>query len=79
MTAKPTSPDWLRPLPRVIVIPQVMTIKTLWDVRELVERHLPAETRKKSTWVKSGHRDAFGHVRFAPESGHDTDIARCRQ
>jgi hypothetical protein len=34
----------------VIVIPQAMTIKTLWDVRELVERHLPAETSKKSTW-----------------------------
>jgi hypothetical protein len=22
----------------------------------------------------SGHHDAFGHVRFAPESGHGTDM-----
>jgi hypothetical protein len=28
-----------------------MTLKTLADVRELVHRHLPAETRKKSTWL----------------------------
>jgi hypothetical protein len=42
--------DWSRPLPRVLVIPKVMTLKTLADVRELIERHLPAETRKKSTW-----------------------------
>jgi hypothetical protein len=27
-----------------------MTLKTLADVRELIEHHLPAETRKKSTW-----------------------------
>jgi hypothetical protein len=50
MTAKRPTPDWLRPLPRQLVIPKVMTLKTLWDVRELVERHLPVETRKKSTW-----------------------------
>ena len=50
MTAKPPPQDWLRPLPRPLVISKVMTLKTLWDVRELVERHLPAETRKKSTW-----------------------------
>jgi hypothetical protein len=27
-----------------------MTLKTLDDVRELIEKHLPAETRKKATW-----------------------------
>jgi hypothetical protein len=27
-----------------------MTLKTLADVRELVERHLPAECRKRDTW-----------------------------
>jgi len=27
-----------------------MTLKTLADVRELVERHLPAECREKATW-----------------------------
>ena len=34
--------DWSRPLPRRLVIPTVMTLKTLADVRELM-RHLPAE------------------------------------
>jgi hypothetical protein len=37
-------------LPRPLVIPKVMTLKTLADVRKLVEKHLPAETRQKSTW-----------------------------
>jgi hypothetical protein len=27
-----------------------MTLKTLADVRELVERHLPAERRERDTW-----------------------------
>jgi len=27
-----------------------MTLRTLADVRKLIEKHLPAETRAKSTW-----------------------------
>lgn len=42
--------DWSRPLPRPIVIPGVMTLSTLADVRALVERHLSAERRSRSTW-----------------------------
>jgi hypothetical protein len=30
--------------------PTVMTLKTLADVRELVERHLPSECRERDTW-----------------------------
>jgi hypothetical protein len=41
--------DWSRPLPRPLVIPTVMTLRTLADVRELI-RHLPAEHRKSRTW-----------------------------
>jgi hypothetical protein len=37
-------------LPRPIVIPEVMTLKTLGDVRALIEKHLPAESRARSTW-----------------------------
>jgi hypothetical protein len=28
----------------------VMTLTTLADIRELVERHLPAECRERETW-----------------------------
>ncbi len=41
--------DWSRPLPQPLVIPTVMTLKTLADVRELM-RHLPAEHRGRPTW-----------------------------
>ena len=42
--------DWSRRLPRPIVIPNVMTLKTLADVRALIERHLPAGHRENRTW-----------------------------
>jgi hypothetical protein len=43
-------PNWSRKLPRPLKIPTVMTLTTLADVRELVERHLPAECRERDTW-----------------------------
>jgi hypothetical protein len=43
-------PDRSRKLPRPLKIPTVMTLTTLADVRELVEHHLPAESRKRDTW-----------------------------
>jgi hypothetical protein len=42
-------PNWSRPLPRPLVIPEVMTIATLADVRELM-RHLPEDRLARSTW-----------------------------
>ena len=42
-------PNWSLPLPREIIIPKVMTLKTLADVRELM-RHLPADRRTRPTW-----------------------------
>jgi hypothetical protein len=42
--------DWSQRLPRPQVIPDVMTLTTLADVRELVEHHVPAEVRERSTW-----------------------------
>lgn len=44
-----TRPNWARVLPRPLVIPDVMTLKTIADVRELM-RHLPADRRDKRTW-----------------------------
>jgi hypothetical protein len=41
--------EWSRSLPYAIVIPDVMTLATLTDVRELM-RHLPAQHRGRSTW-----------------------------
>jgi hypothetical protein len=43
-------PDWSRPLPRPLVIPTVLNLVTLDDVRTLIERHLPMQTRNKPTW-----------------------------
>ena len=46
------APNWSQPLPRPIVIPQVMKLATLDDVRRLVDKHLPAEHRSKFAWRK---------------------------
>ena len=42
-------PNWSRPLPRPLVIPRVMKVATLADVRTLI-RHVPAERRARTTW-----------------------------
>jgi hypothetical protein len=42
-------PDWSRLLSRSLVIPKVMTLRTLDDVRTLLG-HPPPETREKETW-----------------------------
>jgi hypothetical protein len=36
-------------LPRQLVIPEVMTLTTLADVRALVERHLPEDRRGRAS------------------------------
>jgi hypothetical protein len=41
--------DWSRQLPERLVIPGVMTLRTLADVQKLI-RHLPADVRAKDTW-----------------------------
>ncbi|MGB7097536.1 MAG: hypothetical protein WBD95_02045 [Xanthobacteraceae bacterium] len=41
--------DWSRPLPEPLLIPDVMVLATLADVRELI-RHLPHDRRALSTW-----------------------------
>jgi hypothetical protein len=42
--------NWSQPLPRPLTIPTVMKLSTLADVRDLVEKHLPASYRHKATW-----------------------------
>ena len=45
--------NWRRPLPRPIVIPKVMTLETLEDVRALVHRH-PAEYPQQADMAATG-------------------------
>jgi hypothetical protein len=42
-------PDWSRPLPRKLTIPDVMTLRTLGDVRTLIG-HVPKQRREFHTW-----------------------------
>jgi hypothetical protein len=44
--------NWHRPPPQPIIIPKVMTLSTLDDVRGLVHQHLRAEYREKQTWQR---------------------------
>jgi hypothetical protein len=50
-------PNWSRP---PLKIPTVTTLHTLGDIRELVERHLPAERRERDTWQDRLNRAARG-------------------
>jgi hypothetical protein len=44
------SPNWSRRLPRPLTITPVMNLTILADVRDLVDKHLPAPYRHKATW-----------------------------
>jgi hypothetical protein len=51
--AKP--PDWSRPLPAALQIldesdKPILTLATVGDVRDLIVKRLPEESRQKSTW-----------------------------
>jgi hypothetical protein len=53
-------------LPRPIIIPDVMELATLADVRILVEKHLPKEYRSKFSW-----RHLAGLLKRAAEGQQD--------
>jgi hypothetical protein len=44
------SADWTRPLPRPLDFAGVLTVRTISDVRVLVERHLPESHRDRPHW-----------------------------
>jgi len=46
---QPKEPGWSRRVSKWLVIPEVRTLVTLADVRELM-RHLPADHRERLTW-----------------------------
>ena len=58
--------NWSRPLSRPIIIPDVMELSTLSDVRILVEKHLPTEYRAKFAW-----RQLAGLLRRVAEDRQD--------
>ena len=58
--------NWSRPLPRPLVIPDVMTLVTLADVRELIERRLPAHFRDKANLARRGEGFEGGCVGADP-------------
>ena len=62
-------PDWSRPLPRPLVIPGLMTLTTLADVRELM-KHLPKGHRERSTW-----RHVAACLNEAAHGGDTIDVA----
>ena len=43
--------DWSRPLPVPLVIPSIMTMATLADVRIFVTKHLPEPYRTRPHWL----------------------------
>jgi hypothetical protein len=47
--ASVSNSDWSRLLPRTLVIPTVMTLRTLADARKLIQ-HLPEGRRARPTW-----------------------------
>jgi hypothetical protein len=70
-------PNWWQPLSRPIIIPDLLELTTLADVRELIDKHLPAEYRAKFTWRQLAgllKRVAEGQQ----ESGRGFDLAAYR-
>jgi len=57
-------------LPRPIVIPRIMTIASLADVRALVEKHLPAHHRDKLPW-----QHVADELKAAASSGKTADVS----
>ena len=65
-----TRPDWSLRLPRPLQIPNVMKLVALADVREFLEKHLPADYREKDSW-----RPIAAQLAEAAGSGDIKDVS----
>ena len=62
--------DWSRCLPRPLIIPGVIKLVTLADVRALVEKHLPRQIRARPTW-----RYVAARLKEAADGADPADVA----
>jgi hypothetical protein len=62
-------PNWSRALPRPLVIPDVMTLKTLDDVRTLMG-HLPEDRLERQMW-----RHVALQLKRAAADGDTTNVS----
>jgi hypothetical protein len=62
-------PNWSRALPRPLVIPEIMTLKTLADVQELMRR-LPEDRLQRQMW-----RHVALQLKQAAADGDTTKVA----
>jgi hypothetical protein len=61
-------------LPRLAIIPDLLTLETLTGVRTLVDKHLPAEYRSKFNW-----RHLAGMTHLPGQHSLATPHERCVQ
>jgi hypothetical protein len=47
--------SWSRPLPQTLIIPDVMTLATLADVRVFLTQRLPKPYRDRPHWLAVAH------------------------
>lgn len=57
-------------MPRPLTIPTVMDLVTLADLRALIEKHLPRQTRDKETW-----RHVSAQLHEAARGGSVDDVS----
>jgi len=69
-TKKQRRPNWSRPLPQPLHVVDVMKLRTLADIRGLIERRLPKAYRDRPHW-----RAVARDLKAAAAGGDPDDVA----